>query len=529
MMKMAANKNLTKKELQICLLLTLALCALAAVPLFVMPVDWRFTAVLAAVQFLLLLPLVYYSQPVLQRGRKTLFGGVPAMEGLVFVCCAAGIISSVIVSINAVHGFINAAAAGFAPLAVLLFTVLVNCYFKQNRLIFSAEEPDDGITADTAAFVLPAVFALALVAALSWWFYGLGAAASWQVLSSVLMAAGAGAFMLGNTLPYYFALQNAQNKNYSFENKKTLNNSRKISMAVFDESFANASGLEITDIITAAVSEAQLLALAASVAETAGHPLCKVLKNAAAGLNLPACSGVVMLRGGIAAQCSRKNIRMGMLAFVRTVADVPAAFAKYEAELQKQGKTAYYLTCGRNLQGIIVVGEKVNTNLAPALQSLQKLGVRTVMFSSGAKHRAEYIGSKAGFDKTVAELTVEHQKELAETFCRTGEFVAVIKRCDDGTALRADIYSPGAVKEGSVVFKDGKVENLAEAIKLSGRLQKMCRQNEKAALWAAVLWAFGAACGWLLLFKTVLPGVVLAAMLVIQAAAIWTNSRRLRK
>ena len=35
MMKMAANKNLTKKELQICLLLTLALCALAAVPLFV--------------------------------------------------------------------------------------------------------------------------------------------------------------------------------------------------------------------------------------------------------------------------------------------------------------------------------------------------------------------------------------------------------------------------------------------------------------------------------------------------------------
>ena len=527
MMKMAANKNLTKKELQICLLLTLALCALAAVPLFVTPADWRFTAALAAAQFLLLLPLVYYSQPVLQSGRKSLFGGVPAMEGLVFVCCVAGIISSVIVSINAVHGFISAAAAGFAPLAVLLFTVLV---IKQNRLIFSAAEPDNGITADkTAAFVLPAVFALALVAALSWWFYGLGAAASWQVLGSVLMAAGAGSFMLGNTLPHYFALQNAQNNNYSFENKKTLNNSRKISMAVFDESFANGSGVEITDIITAAVSEAQLLALAASVAETAGHPLREVLKNAAAGLNLPACSGVVMLRGGIAAQCSRKNIRMGMLAFVRTVADVPAAFAKYEAELQKQGKTAYYLTCGRNLQGIIAVGEKVNTNLAPALQSMQKLGVRTVMFSSGAKHRAEYIGSKAGFDKTVAELSAEHQKELAETFCRTGEFVAVIKRCDDSTALLADIYSPGAVKEGSVVFKDGKVENLAEAIKLSGRLQKMCRQNEKAALWAAALWACGAACGWLLLFKTVLPGVVLAAMLVIQAAAIWINSRRLRK
>ena len=70
-------------------------------------------------------------------------------------------------------------------------------------------------------------------------------------------------------------MQNAQNSNYLFENKKVLNSSRKISMAVFDESFAGGSGVEITDIITAAVSEAQLLALAASVAESAGHRCAK--------------------------------------------------------------------------------------------------------------------------------------------------------------------------------------------------------------------------------------------------------------
>lgn len=82
MMKMAANKNLTKKELQICLLLTLALCVLAAVPLFVMPADWRFTAALAAAQFLLLLPLVYYSQPVLQSGRKLYSAAYRQWKGL---------------------------------------------------------------------------------------------------------------------------------------------------------------------------------------------------------------------------------------------------------------------------------------------------------------------------------------------------------------------------------------------------------------------------------------------------------------
>ena len=65
MMKMAANKNLTKKELQICLLLTLALCALAAVPVFVLLADWCLAGALSSAQCLLLVPLVSDSWPCL--------------------------------------------------------------------------------------------------------------------------------------------------------------------------------------------------------------------------------------------------------------------------------------------------------------------------------------------------------------------------------------------------------------------------------------------------------------------------------
>lgn len=526
MMKMAANKNLTKKELQICLLLTLALCALAAVPLFVTPADWRFTAALAAAQFLLLLPLVYYLQPVLQSGRKTLFDGVPAMEGLVFVCCVAGIISSVIVSINAVHGFISAAAAGFAPLAVLLFTVLVNCYFKQNRLIFSAAEPDDGITADkTAAFVLPAVFALSLAAALSWWFYGLGAAASWQVLSSVLMAAGAGVFMLGGSLPPYYASRRAEKCGFTFADKSAAENCQHMTMTVFDEGFAKTDEQEITDVTGVAISEAQLLALAASVMTAVDDPLAELLKEKAAGMELPVCSGVVKMRGGVTAQCSRKNIRLGQLAFVLSVATVPVQYIKMGDELTAQGKTVFYVTGGRSLLGIIAVGQRVNTGLVPALAELRALGVRTVMFAAGNKQAAEYTGSKAGFAQTVAELTEAHQQELTDAFCRAGEFVAVLKR-GEGAQVTVALYNQAAAQCGSIVLNDGNIANLAQAVKLSANLQKIGGKNIKIALWLGTLWAVMAACGWQLLFKTVLPGAVLAGMLVISALAVWLNSKR---
>lgn len=526
---MMTDKKDLRKNLNICLLLTLLLCVLAVVPLFAPQADWRLNAAIFAGQVVLVLPLLYYAKAVLRRGRQLLFGGVPAMEGLAFAACAAGLIGSFALGISALQG--GAALNGLllAPLALMLFLIFAAAYFKTQSGLLDAEA-DEVLTPDgTAAVLLPAVFALALAAALSWWFRGWGAAAAWQVLGSVLLAAGAGVFMLGGSLPLYYASRRAEKCGFTFADKSAAENCQHMTMAVFDEGFAKTDEQEITDVTGVAISEAQLLALAASVMTAVDDPLAELLKEKAAGMELPVCSGVVKMRGGVTAQCSRKNIRLGQLAFVLSVATVPVQYIKMGDELTAQGKTVFYVTGGRSLLGIIAVGQRVNTGLVPALAELRALGVRTVMFSSGAKHRAEYIGSKAGFDKTVAELSAEHQKELAETFCRTGEFVAVIKRCDDGTVLRADIYSPGTVKEGSVVFKDGKAENLAEAIKLSGRLQKMCRQNEKAAFWAAVLWACGAACGWLLLFKTVLPGVVLAAMLAIQATAIWINSRRLRK
>ena len=79
---MMTDKKDLRKNLNICLLLTLLLCVLAVVPLFAPQADWRLNAALFAGQVVLVLPLLYYAKAVLRRGRQLLFGGVPAMEGL---------------------------------------------------------------------------------------------------------------------------------------------------------------------------------------------------------------------------------------------------------------------------------------------------------------------------------------------------------------------------------------------------------------------------------------------------------------
>ena len=503
------DKKDLRKNLNICLLLTLLLCVLAVVPLFAPQADWRLNAALFAGQVVLVLPLLCYAKAVLRRGRQLLFGGVPAMEGLAFAACAAGLIGGIAVGVSALQGGATLNGLLFAPLVLMLLLIFAAAYFKTQSNLADAEA-DEVLTPDgTAAVLLPAVFALALAAALSWWFRGWGAASAWQVLGSVLLAAGAGVFMLGGSLPLYYASRRAEKCGFAFTDKLTAENCRRITMAVFDEGFAKTDGQEITDVTGVAVSEAQLLALAASVMGAAGDPLAELFKEKAVGMELPVCSGVVKMRGGVTAQCSRKNIRLGQLAFVLAV----------------QGKKVFYVTGGRSLLGIIAVGQRVNTNLAPALAELRALGVRTVMFAAGNKQAAEYTGSKAGFAQTVAELTEAHQQELTDAFCRAGEFVAVLKR-GEGAQITAALYNQAAAQCGSIMLNDDNIANLAQAVKLSANLQKIGGQNIKIALWLGTLWAVMAACGWQLLFKTVLPGAVLAGMLVISALAVWLNSKR---
>ncbi len=519
------DKKDLRKNLNICLLLTLLLCVLAVLPLFAAQADWRLNAALFAGQVVLLLPLLYYAKAVLRRGRQLLFGGVPAMEGLAFAACAAGMIGSIAVGISALQGGSALNGLLFAPLALMLLLIFAAAYFKTQSNLADAE--DDGVLTPngTAAVLLPAVFALALAAALSWWFRGWGAAVAWQVLGSVLLAAGAGVFMLGARLPIYYASRRAEKCGFTFTGKAAAENCRHITMAVFDESFAKTDEQEITDVTGVAISEAQLLALAASVMSTAGDPSAALFKEKAAGMELPVCSGVVKMRGGVTAQCSRKNIRLGQFAFVLSVATVPVQYIKMGDELSAQGKTVLYVTGGRSLLGIIAVGQRVNTGIAPALAELRALGVRTVVFAAGNKQAAEYTGSKAGFAQTVAELTEAHQQELTDAFCRAGEFVAVLKR-GEGSQVSAALYNQAAAQCGDIVLNDGNIANLAQAVKLSANLQKIGAQNIKIALWLGTLWSVMAACGWQLLFKIVLPGAVLAAMLLVSALAVWLNSKR---
>lgn len=514
-------------NLKLCLVLAALLLLLGILSFLPLPwADWRLKAGVFAVQCVFAAMLAYYVKDILHNGRQALFGGIPAMEGLAFAGTAAGFIGSFVVGINALYGGLNIAALLFAPVGIMLVMLLCAVYCREKGGLLANEKlAAENLTVDkTAAFMLPIVFALALAAALSCWFYGLGAATACQVLGCVLLASGAGVFALADVLPEYFAMFKAQKQGYSFKDAASAANSRRVTMAVFDDSFAQDGSREVSDVIGIGISEVRLLALTASVTAAVKEPLAELFKKQAAGMELPVCYSAVKMHGGISAKCEGKNIRIGRLDFVNSVADIPKKYALMQQKFDAQGKNTFYITGGRQLLGIIAIGQTVNASLLPVLKGLQKAGVRTVMFSSAGKQATEYIGSKAGFDKTVAELSAEHQKDLTDAFCRAGEFIAELKPCAAG--VEVTFYGNAANNLGGLILTDGNLHNLAQAIKLSKRLQKIHRQNNKLALGLSAICLL-MVCGWLLMYKTAFPGTALALMLIVSAFVVWLNSRRL--
>ncbi len=522
---MKQEKPTLKCKLYICLLAVLCLSGLAIWPLAGGAFNSRsLLAGWLVLQAVLLLPLVYCTRTALKKGWRSLVSGVPAMEGLAIAALPAALIAGIYAGFDA----LSVSGVLFLPLALMLLFIFICGCLETGEAIL--QKGTDACPEKKAAFWLPFVFAAALAAGLSCWFYGLGAAAAWQVLGSVLLAGGAGVFMLSGRLPEFFAVKTAAYKGIAFKDYCSIRRSSEITMAVFDEKDIKTGTQELTDIITAAASEAQLLGLCSSAMQSAGHPLAELMQKQAEGLQLPVCSGVVKLRGGIAAQCGGKNIRIGSLAFVSPVAAVPQEYRNCGEELQKQGKEVFYITSGRSLQGLIAIGTALNSGIAEALLHLQKLGVRTVLFSSGNKYGAEYTAKTAGFGKAVAALTEEQKTELAQTFCRGGEFVAVVKpQADDTNTLDAAFYNRMGTQTGGLLLQHGKAENLAEAIKLSAELLLIQKQNLRITAWLGALWMLAAACGWQLLFGSVIPGAVLGLMLTASGLAVWLNSRRLRK
>jgi Cd2+/Zn2+-exporting ATPase len=165
--------------------------------------------------------------------------------------------------------------------------------------------------------------------------------------------------------------------------------------------------------------------------------------------------------------------------------------------LQAEGKTVVWVAKGAQLLGIIAVADTLRPEAAATVKRLQKLGVEHIIMLTGDNEQtAQHIARQLGIKEVYAELLPEDKVQAIKQLQTQYQTVAMVgDGINDAPALaQASVGiamgisgSDVALETADIVLMADKLEQLAKAISLGRRAQKVVKQNIVFALSCIVL------------------------------------------
>lgn len=265
-----------------------------------------------------------------------------------------------------------------------------------------------------------------------------------------------------------------------------------------------------------AVSEDELLALAAAVESGSPHPIAGAVLEAAAvrGLTVAQVQEEQNVSGmGLRAVLDGQSVLVGSAALLAQAGIAcPAAPAS--------GATVCYVARKDKYLGAIFISDTVKPEAAQALKAMHAQGVRRVVMLTGDRVEAgEAVAQELGVDEVYAGLLPQDKvakvEALAQTVPQGGHLAfigdgindaPVLRRADVGVAM-GSLGSDAAIEASDVVIMDDDLRRLPRVMVIARKTVAVSRQNIVFALAvkAAVLLlsALGLATMWTAVFADV--------------------------
>lgn len=405
----------------------------------------------------------------------------------------------------------------------------------------SSKAPIAKLADKISGIFVPAVIAVAALAAVIWLLLGYGVEFALTTAISVLVISCPCALGLATPTAIMVGTGRGAQRGILIKSAETLEIAHSIDTVVLDKTGTVTEGRPVvTDLLTAGgVDSLTLLSVAASLEKLSGHPLAEpILKEAEArGAALLSAEGFTLLPGqGIAAnvegrRCLAGNRKMMDANGVAT----DEAGAKEEA-LANDGKTPLYFAMDGKLLGLIAVADPVKQTSAQAIRELTAMGIDVIMLTGDNAKTAEAIRRKVGLHTVIAEVLPEDKEQKVRMLQQAGHKVAMVgdgindapalARADVGIAIGAgtDI----AIESADIVLMKSDLMDVAEAIRLSRAVMRNIRQN---LFWAFFYNAVGipVAAGALFpAFGLRLSPMIAAAAMSFSSVSVVGNALRLR-
>lgn len=257
----------------------------------------------------------------------------------------------------------------------------------------------------------------------------------WQRVAAVFLVDYACAIKLGTPVAIKSSIYRGATHGVLFRGGQAIENLQQVDTLVFDKTGTLTTGfLETTDVFSfdkEKWSEAQLLALAASVEEHATHPVAAAVVNFAKQQHLNHIDHEdidYMVAHGITTQTNGQHLTIGSLHFMTEHHHIQFDTHQDLIEnLETEGKTLLYMALDNKPIGIIALRDHLREEVTTVLAKLRTLGFkRLILLTGDQKEKAVTLSQQLGMDDVYYECPPEDKARIVQELQAQGYKVAFV-------------------------------------------------------------------------------------------------------
>lgn len=395
-----------------------------------------------------------------------------------------------------------------------------------------------------AAWFVPAVLAVAVVAFFVWLWVGPSPALSYAIVAavSVLIIACPCALGLATPMSIMVAVGRGAKEGVLIKNAAALEVFEKVDTIVVDKTGTLTEGKpRLTLVQTASgVDEAVALGAILAVERASEHPLAEAIVAGLADREVATSEATnfeSVTGKGVRATVNGQTVLIGNAAFLNEAGIASDEFSNAAETHRREGGTAMFAAVGGRLAAVLGVTDPIKEPTRGAIKALHDRGLRVVMLTGDNRTTAEAIAEQLKIDRVEADVLPQQKAEIVRKLQADGTTVAMAgDGVNDAPALaKADIgiaMGTGAgvaIESAAVTLVGGDLNGLLRAFALSRATMRNIRQNLFFAFFYNAAGVPIAAGVLYPLFHTLLNPMIAAAAMSLSSVSVIVNSLRLRR
>ncbi|MEJ8474628.1 heavy metal translocating P-type ATPase [Roseibium algae] len=352
--------------------------------------------------------------------------------------------------------------------------------------------PIQSLADRVASYFVPAVVGVAVLAFLAWLAVGPEPSYVFAVVSavSVLVIACPCALGLATPMSIMTATGRGAQAGVLIKDAAALERMSRVDTLIVDKTGTLTEGRPVlSDVVPLqGFSEADLLALAASLETGSEHPLADAIVAGATerGVKAAAVEDFEAITGkGVTGILDGKAIGLGNGRLMIDLGVDLSALASKAEGLAEDGKTVMFLAQDGKLAGLVAVVDRIKDNAAETIRQIQGAGLRIIMATGDTERTAKAVARELGIGELRAGVLPEDKKALVDELHAAGRFVAMagdgvndapaLAAADVGIAMGtgADV----AVECAGITLLKGDLSGILRARRLAVATLGNIRQN----------------------------------------------------